>query len=34
MEGGYGQGGPDCASEGEGDDVAEVGLSLGDEVQE
>ncbi len=34
MEGGYGEGGPDDASEGEGDDVAEVGLFLGEEMED
>ena len=33
MEGGGGEEGPDEASEGEGDDVAAVGLWLGDEVE-
>ncbi len=33
MKGGYGEGDPDGASQGEGDDVAEVGLFLMDEMK-
>ena len=34
MEGGGGEDGPGEASEGEGDEVAAVGLGLGDEVED
>ena len=34
MEGGDGEGGPDYAAQCERDDVAEIGLSLGDEMKQ